>query len=170
MKGKRAFGWDSDMKAYGPKAHIASPIINWAPYYIKSTRDELEGKWSGGIASWWGVKEGAIDIVSIAEDVPIEAIGKVYEVKLGLTSNSFSIWKGPIKDNYGQVVLSENEIADDRFLSGISFYVEGVIGKVPGDKVNVEITKPSNPINLKFEKCKRLGLIPGSNDFKLCIN
>ncbi len=28
-KGKRAFGWDSDMTAYGPKAHLASAVINW---------------------------------------------------------------------------------------------------------------------------------------------
>src|SRR5215207_5943680 len=57
-KGKRAFGWDSDMTAYGPKAHLGSAIINWAPYYTKSTRDALEGKWTTGKA-WWGVKEGA---------------------------------------------------------------------------------------------------------------
>ncbi|MDP2988175.1 BMP family ABC transporter substrate-binding protein, partial [Hydrogenophaga sp.] len=37
--GKRAFGWDSDMTAYGPKAHLGSAIINWAPYYIKATKD-----------------------------------------------------------------------------------------------------------------------------------
>ena len=79
-KGKRAFGWDSDMTAYGPKAHLASPIINWGPYYIKATRDALEGKWTTGKA-WWGVKEGAIDIVSIAEDVPAETKAKVEEVK-----------------------------------------------------------------------------------------
>jgi basic membrane protein A and related proteins len=30
--GKRAFGWDSDMTAYGPKAHLGSAIINWGPY------------------------------------------------------------------------------------------------------------------------------------------
>jgi basic membrane protein A len=70
-KGKRAFGWDSDMTAYGPKAHLGSAIINWAPYYIKATRDALEGKWTTGKA-WWGVKEGAIDMVSIADDVPAE--------------------------------------------------------------------------------------------------
>jgi len=71
-KGKRAFGWDSDMTAYGPKAHLGSAVINWAPYYIKATKDALEGKWATGKA-WWGVKEGAIDFVSVAEDVPAEA-------------------------------------------------------------------------------------------------
>ena len=132
-KGKRAFGWDSDMTAYGPKAHLGSAIINWAPYYIKATRDALEGKWTTGKA-WWGVKEGAIDMVSIADDVPAEVKDKVAKVKAGLADGSFSIWKGPITDNTGKVQVEKDKVADDEFLGGIKFYVKGVEGKVPGDK------------------------------------
>ncbi|HSV52567.1 MAG TPA: BMP family ABC transporter substrate-binding protein [Burkholderiaceae bacterium] len=130
-KGKRAFGWDSDMTAYGPKAHLASAVINWGPYYIKAARDALEGKWATGQA-WWGVKEGAIDIVSIAEDVPAETKAKVEEVKKGLADGSFAIWKGPISDNTGKEVLAKDAVADDKFLGGVNFYVKGVEGKVPG--------------------------------------
>jgi simple sugar transport system substrate-binding protein len=130
-KGKRAFGWDSDMTAYGPKAHLASAVINWTPYYIKATKDALEGTWAtGGV--WWGVKEGAIDIVSIAEDVPAETKAKVDEVRAGLKAGTFSIWKGPLVDNTGKTILKDGEVADDKFLSGVMFYVKGVEGKVPG--------------------------------------
>jgi basic membrane protein A and related proteins len=132
-KGKRAFGWDSDMTAYGPKAHLASSIINWGPYYIKATKDALEGTWTTG-QSWWGVKEGAIDIVSIAEDVPAETKAKVDEVKAGLKDGSFAIWKGPIVDNTGKVQIKKDEVADDKFLGGLNFYVKGVEGKIPGGK------------------------------------
>ncbi len=131
-KGKRAFGWDSDMTAYGPKAHLASSVINWTPYYIQATRNALEGKWTGGAQTWWGVKEGAIDIVSIAEDVPAETKARVGEVKAGLKDGTFSIWKGPLIDNTGKEILKKDEVADDKFLSGIKFYVKGVEGKVPG--------------------------------------
>ena len=130
-KGKRAFGWDSDMTAYGPKAHLGSAIINWAPYYIKAVGEALEGKWSTGQA-WWGVKEGAIDLVSLAEDVPADAKAKVEEVKAGLKAGTFHIWKGPISDNTGKQVLAADQVADDKFLTGINFYVKGVEGKVPG--------------------------------------
>ncbi len=133
-KGKRAFGWDSDMTAYGPKAHLASAVINWGPYYIKSTKEALEGKWTGGGASWWGVKEGAIDIVSVAEDVPAETKAKVEEVKKGLADGSFVIWKGPILDNTGKVQVAKDTAADDKFLGGLNFFVKGVEGKVPGAK------------------------------------
>jgi simple sugar transport system substrate-binding protein len=133
-KGKRAFGWDSDMTAYGPKAHLASAVINWGPYYIKSTREALEGKWTGGTASWWGVKEGAIDIVSIAEDVPAETKARVEEVKKGMAEGTFNVWTGPITDNTGKVQIAKDTVADDKFLGGLGFYVKGVEGKVPGAK------------------------------------
>jgi simple sugar transport system substrate-binding protein len=130
-KGKRAFGWDSDMTAYGPKAHLASAIINWTPYYIKATKDALEGTWTTG-QTWWGVKEGAIDIVSLAEDVPADIKAKVEEVKKGLKDGSFQIWKGPIVGQDGKELVAAGASADDKFLSGVNFYVKGVEGKVPG--------------------------------------
>ncbi|MGO4609293.1 BMP family ABC transporter substrate-binding protein [Variovorax sp. 2RAF20] len=130
-KGKRAFGWDSDMTAYGPKAHLASATINWAPYYIKATQEALDGKWTTG-QSWWGVKEGAIDLVSIADDVSAETKAKVEAVKKGLKDGSFVIWKGPILGQDGKELVAKDAVADDKFLSGVNFYVKGVEGKVPG--------------------------------------
>ncbi len=130
--GKRAFGWDSDMTAYGPKAHLASAVINWGPYYIKSVGEALDGKWTGATGSWWGVKEGAIDLISLAADVPEESKKRVDEVRAGLKDGSFSIWKGPIMDNNGKELLAKDVVADDKFLGGLKTYVKGVEGKVPG--------------------------------------
>ncbi|PRD64589.1 BMP family ABC transporter substrate-binding protein [Malikia granosa] len=128
--GKRGFGWDSDMTAYGPKAHLGSAVINWAPYYKKTVADALAGNWSSGKA-WWGVKEGAIDLVSVADDVPAELKQKLETVKAGLKDGSFVIWKGPILDQSGKELLAKDAVADDAFLGGIKFYVKGVEGKLP---------------------------------------
>ena len=130
--GKRAFGWDSDMTAYGPKAHLGSAIINWGPYYVKAVGEALDGKWATGQV-WWGVKEGAIDLVSIAADVPDDTKKRVAEVKAGLKDGSFAIWKGPIMDNTGKVLIAKDIVADDKFLGGLKSYVKGVEGKVPGN-------------------------------------
>ena len=130
--GKRAFGWDSDMTAYGPKAHLASSVINWGPYYVKAVGEALDGKWTGASSAWWGVKEGAIDIVSIAADVPDDTKKRIEDVKAGLKDGSFSIWKGPIMDNTGKELVAKDTVADDKFLGGLKTYVKGVEGKVPG--------------------------------------
>ena len=104
--GKYAFGWDSDMTAYAPNAHLASAVINWVPYYINAVQDALDGTWKGGGHTWWGVKEGAIDIVSISDKVPADVKTKVETVKAGLKDGSFVIWKGPITSNDGKEMLA----------------------------------------------------------------
>jgi len=134
--GKLAFGWDSDMTAYGPKAHLGSAIINWAPYYIAAVREALDGTWAAGPGkhAWWGVKEGAIDLVSISDKVPAETRAEIDKIKAGLKDGSFTIWKGPLVGQDGKEVLKAGEVADDKFLSGINFYLKGVEGKVPSGK------------------------------------
>jgi simple sugar transport system substrate-binding protein len=129
--GKRAFGWDSDMSNYGPKAHLGSAVINWTPYYRKAVNDVLNNSWQTG-QTWWGVKEGAIDFVSVAADVPDPVKQKLEAAKAGLKDGSLVIWKGPIADNTGKEVLAKDAAADDKFLGGINFFVKGVEGKVPG--------------------------------------
>ena len=37
-------------------------------------------------------------------------------------------------EQHAEEVLKQGEVADDKFLSGINFYVKGVEGKVPGAK------------------------------------
>jgi simple sugar transport system substrate-binding protein len=130
--GRRAFGWDSDMSVYAPTAHLASVVINWGPYYIKTVREALDGQWRGGTSTWWGVKEGAIDLVSIAADVPGETRNRIDEVREGLKDGSFVIWKGPIQDNTGRQLVANGAVADDKFLGSLKTYVKGVEGKVPG--------------------------------------
>jgi basic membrane protein A len=131
--GKMAFGWDSDMSKYGPKAHLASAIINWAPYYKKAVKDGMDGTWKSE-PTWWGVKEGAIDLVSVSDKVPEPIKKKVEAVKAGLADGTYAIWKGPIADQSGKVLLKAGETADEKFLHGINFYVKGVQGKLPSGK------------------------------------
>ena len=70
----------------------------------------------------------------MADDIPADTKAKVAEVKAGLKDGSFKIWKGPILDNTGKVQIKAGEVADDKFLGGLMFYVAGVEGSIPGAK------------------------------------
>lgn len=128
--GKHAFGLSSDMSRYAPKAHLGSIINNWTPYCMKAVRDVLEGRWVTG-ASWWGMKEGAVDLTGVPDSVPASLRARVEAIRRGLRDGSFAIWKGPLFDNGGKRVLNPGQVVDDAFLRRMAFYVKGVEGRVP---------------------------------------
>lgn len=130
-RGAYAFGKDGDMSAYAPDAHLGSAVIDWSPYYTKVVQDTLDGNWQGG-NFWWGVKEGAMDLVKISDKVPQDIKDRVAQVKAGMKDGSFAVWTGPITDNASKEVLAAGTVADDAFLRSINFYVKGVEGSVPG--------------------------------------
>ena len=130
-RGARAFGKDGDMSSFAPKAHLGSAVIDWTPYYTKVVEDTLAGNWPQG-NYWWGVKEGAIDLLKIADDVPQDIRDRVAKARDGLKDGSFAVWTGPIQDNAGKELLTAGQVADEKFLTGINFFVAGVEGKVPG--------------------------------------
>ena len=131
--GKYAFGWDSDMSAFAPKAHLGSAIVNWGPYYEKAVNDVLAGTWKTSDTKW-GTKEGANDLIKINSVVPETAKKRVDEIKSGLKAGTFAVFKGPLKDNSGKIVLEKDVVADDAWKGRINFYVEGVEGKIPSSK------------------------------------
>ena len=131
--GKLAFGWDSNMTSYGPKAHLGSAIINWAPYYKKAIKDALDGTWKGE-TNWWGMKEGAIDVVALGDMVPADVKKMAEDKKAEIKEGKFNVWSGPLMGNDGKEVLAKDAKGDDKFISGIMFYVKGVEGKVPSNK------------------------------------
>ena len=131
--GKYAFGWDSDMSAFAPKAHLGSAIVNWGPYYEKAVNDVLAGTWKTSDTKW-GTKEGANDLIKINDAVPDSAKKRVDEIKSGLKAGTFAVFRGPLKDNSGKTVLEKDVVADDAWKGKINFYVEGVEGKIPSNK------------------------------------
>jgi basic membrane protein A len=130
-KGVYAFGWDSDMTSFGPKAHLGASMIDWSGYYNQRVQAVMDGTWKTGF-SWVGLKEGAINLGALNPDLPADVKTLVEERKKTIADGSAPIWKGPIKDNTGKELLGKDAVADDEFLHKVLFYVDGVIGKVPG--------------------------------------
>nr|WP_328804811.1 BMP family ABC transporter substrate-binding protein [Noviherbaspirillum galbum] len=128
-KGVYAFGWDSDMSKFGPKAHLASAVINWAPYYKKSVQSVIDGTWKSG-ETWWGVKEGAIDLVNLNAALPDDVKKLVADRKADLAAGK-GVFNGPLVDQSGKEVLPAGKSAEDAFLKEMKFYVKGVEGSLP---------------------------------------
>ena len=132
--GKFAFGWDSDMSAFGGKAHLGSAIADWSNYYKKSIKEVMDGSWKGNTVTRWGVAEGQNDLVKIPDVVPADVKAKVDEIKAAMKAGTFEVFTGPIKDSTGKERLAKGTAADDDWRGKIDFYVKGVEGKIPSGK------------------------------------
>ena len=128
--GKYAFGWDSDMSAFAPKAHLGSCIVDWGPYYEKTINEVLNNTWKTEVTKW-GTREGTNDLIKIADFVPAEVKDEVAKIKAGLKDGSFAVFKGPVVDNTGKEQLADGVVADEKWKGSIGFFVKGVEGKVP---------------------------------------
>jgi basic membrane protein A and related proteins len=131
--GKYAFGWDADMSAVAPKAHLASAMVLWGGYYVKSIKEVMDGTWKSE-RTVWGVKEGQNDLVKVADAVPAETKAKVEEVKAAMKAGNFEVFTGPLVGNDGKEVLAKDTKADQAWKDGVNFYVKGVEGKLPSSK------------------------------------
>ena len=129
-KGVYAFGWDSDMTQYGPKAHLGSAVIDWSPYYKKVVNSVLDGTWQSG-AVWWGAKQNVVRIASpnpaLAHDVLLSLGEKTHALKTG----TLRVFGGPVVDLNGRQVIAAGQDGDDAWLKGMNFFVKGVLGEIP---------------------------------------
>lgn len=131
--GKYAFGWDSDMSAFAPKAHLASAVADWGGYYKKAIKDVMDKTWKSE-RTVWGVKEGQNNLIKIADVVPEDVKKKIDELKAGMKDGSFEVFTGPIQSNAGKEVLAKDTKADQAWKDKVDFYVKGVDGKIPAAK------------------------------------
>jgi basic membrane protein A len=131
--GKYAFGWDSDMTAYGPKAHLASSVNIWGPYYIKAAKDVINGTWTTGphVVGRQGRRHRpGVDLRQGAG----RPEGQGRQGQGRPEGRHVLDLEGPDRHNDGKEVLKKDVVADDAFLGGIKFFVKGVEGQVPGAK------------------------------------
>ena len=64
--------------------------------------------------------------------VPEDVRAKVLKIRQGFIDDAVPLYKGPLKDNEGNVILKEGQVIannDNKFKLAVNFLVEGAIGK-----------------------------------------
>jgi len=130
-KGVHAFGWDSDMSRFGPRAHLTANTQNWGVYYIDEVKKVLAGTWTGGRQVRWGIKEGLVVLSPLNPSVPAP-VAKVFEArKQAIIEGTLHPFAGPLKDNSGKLRIDAGKTMPSDELLSINWYVEGVEGSIP---------------------------------------
>jgi simple sugar transport system substrate-binding protein len=129
-KGVYAFGWDSDMSKFAPKAHLTAATNDWSGYYTETAKAVLAGTWKTSDYRG-GMKEGMVKMSKLNAVVPADAAKVFEEKKAALTAGTFSPFTGPIKDQSGAVKYAAGVAVPLKDLLSMNFYVQGVDGTIP---------------------------------------
>jgi basic membrane protein A and related proteins len=130
-KGVHAFGWDSDMSKYGPRAQLTANTQNWGVYYVDEVRKALEGKWTGARRTAWGIKENMVVLPPLNKSVPADVATLFEAKKRAISAGKLLPFTGPIQDNKGALKVAAGSFLPERDLMSMNWYVEGVEGSVP---------------------------------------
>ncbi len=127
--GKKLIAYHSDMRAFAPKAQLASITHHWGDYYTKVAEAVLQGRWkdSGLNGTWGGLKSGMVKLDYFSNDVS-SMLQKRIEVRRRLmfegASHSFA---APVIDVSGKTVIDKGHLSDAQ-LQQMNYFVQGVVG------------------------------------------
>jgi simple sugar transport system substrate-binding protein len=130
-RGKLAFGQDSEMIKFGPKTQLTSIMDNWAPYYIKRVKAELDGTWKSE-DTWDGLKEKMV-VMAPYTNMPDDVKKLAMDTEAGIIAGTIKPFKCPVLGQDGKEIECKggDHLADGQVL-GMNFYVKGIDDKVPG--------------------------------------
>jgi simple sugar transport system substrate-binding protein len=130
-RGKLAFGQDSEMIKFGPKAQLTSIMDNWAPYYIDRVKAELDGKWAS--QDTWGGLKSKLVVMAPYTNMPDDVKKLAMDTEAAITEGKLLPFKCPIVGQDGKEAECKggDHLADEQVL-GMNFYVKGIDDKIPG--------------------------------------
>jgi basic membrane protein A and related proteins len=129
-KGIFAFGYNTDMSRFGPKAHLTSAINKWGKYYTDRALAVMSNIWKSD-AVWDGIAAGMVDISPMNSLIPGDVQQLVNAKREEFVRGTAHPFVGPIKDQQGVVRVPTGKVLDDKGQLAMDWYVEGIEGSIP---------------------------------------
>ena len=129
-KGIYAFGYNTDMSRFNPKAHLTSPINSWGKYYTQRANDVINGTWKSQ-AVWDGIAKQMVDIAPLNSVIPQEIQQLVMVKRQEFINGSANPFDGPVKDQSGAIKVPRGKVLSDKEQLAMNWYVEGIEVSTP---------------------------------------
>ena len=124
-RGKMAIGYHSDMRHMTPEAQLLSVTHHWGDYYTRRVRAVLDGSWKS-TDTWGGIKEGMVTIEGFGPRLDNGAKNEVLKRYRELSNGQFKVFKGPLFDASGRMIVPPGHDMTDAEILGMNFLVQGV--------------------------------------------
>jgi simple sugar transport system substrate-binding protein len=129
-RGVYSCGYHSDVSSLAPNGFLTGAEWNWA-----SAADFVRAWQTGGSYPnllRGGFKRNMVALSPFGKAVPESVREEIMQAKQGFVDDSLKLYKGPLEDNEGNVILKAGEVIDNedtKFKLGVRFFVAGAVGK-----------------------------------------
>ena len=129
-RGVFSCGYHTDLSSLAPNGFLTGAEWNWAKgaEFVEAWR--TGGKYPNLLRG--GFKRDMVALSPYGKVVPQAVRDEIDAAKRGFQDDTLMLYKGPLKDNEGNVVLEEGQVIsneDNKFKFAVRFLVEGAIGK-----------------------------------------
>src|SRR5258705_4594707 len=130
-RGVYSCGYHANQAPLAPKGYLTGAEWNWLPVYTDHVGAVLEGKPMKNFMRG-GFKEGYVKMSPYGKAVPEAGRKQADAVLAEMKKGTYSIFKGPLKDNTGKEVIPAGTAykQTEPLLEQMNYLVEGVNGKV----------------------------------------
>jgi simple sugar transport system substrate-binding protein len=131
-RGIYSVGVHVDGSRFAPRGYLTGAESSWQRIYTDYVRAIVDGKPYPHMLRG-GLGDGYVSISPFGPAVPEAARQKALEARAQLADGTLLIFKGPLKDNKGKLVMPAGKelIQKDVQLELMPYLVEGVIGTLP---------------------------------------
>jgi basic membrane protein A and related proteins len=124
-RGKMAIGYHTDMRKVAPDAQLLAVTHHWGDHYSQRVRALIEGRWQS-TDTWGGVREGMVRIEGFGPKLAWATRTEVLGRQAELAKGTFQVFKGPMWNDQGQLVVPAGQALTDAQILGMNFRVQGV--------------------------------------------
>jgi simple sugar transport system substrate-binding protein len=130
-RGKMVCGYHASQAKLAPNAYLTGAEWNWLTAYTTFIDAARTGKPHPNFIRG-GLKEGYVKMSAYGPMVPDAAKKDADGIKAKMVAGSFDIFKGPLKDNKGAVVVpaGTSHKQTDLELEKMNYLVDGVVGSI----------------------------------------
>jgi simple sugar transport system substrate-binding protein len=122
-------GYHADQSALAPEKYLTGAEWNWAGVYTGMVQTVLDG---GTIDNFvrGGIADGFIKMSPLGPAVTDAARNQFEATKAEILKGGYSVIRGPLNDNAGNVLLTADQalVETDIALESMDYLVEGVLG------------------------------------------
>jgi simple sugar transport system substrate-binding protein len=124
-RGKMAIGYHTDMSRVAPDAQLLAVTHHWGAYYARRVQAVLDRQWKS-TDTWGGVREGMIKVEGFGTRLTPSVRQEVMTRYREMAQGRLIVFKGPIWDASGKIVLAPGQELTDAQILNMNFMVQGV--------------------------------------------